>query len=258
MLRKAKSEVRWMELYDVPPDAGDMLAAVFGGERSRYDRDSEMLALPARMRGVSWGQYDALLEALPDHRLRHTYDRGLLEIMSPSQKHDKLKTIIGRFIEHMTLTLGIHIEGSGSATYRRKLLDRGLEPDGTYFIANEPAMRGKFDWNPDVDPPPDLAIEVDLRRLSLRRMRIYAALGVPELWTYHGSAMRFHVLGSKRQYQEVDRSVSFPFLAPSDIDRFLNRLSHEPTDEIIVAFAKWAKAERKKLAPAKTTKKAQR
>jgi Uma2 family endonuclease len=255
MLRKAKTEPRCMRLFDVPRDAGDEIVAAFGLNCVRYNPDSEMLALPCTMRGVTWEQYEALLEALPDHRLRHTYDRGFLEIMSPSQKHDKLKKIIGRFVEHMALTLGIHIECSGSATYRRKLLDRGLEPDETYFIANEPAVRGKLDWDPDSDPPPDLAVEMDLRRPSLRRMSIYAALGVPELWTHNGSAMRFHVLDPERRYREVDRSLSFPFLSPTDIDRFLSRLSHEPTDDIIVAFAKWAKAAHKNLAARKPRKK---
>lgn len=255
MLRKARSEPCWMQLFDVPRAVGDKLAAVFGADRSRYDRDSEMLALPARMRGVTWEQYDALLEALPDHRLRHTYDRGFLEIMSPSQKHDKLKKIIGRFIEHMAITLGIRIECSGSATYRRKLLDRGLEPDETYFIANEQAVRGRFDWDPEADPPPDLAIEVDLRRPSMRRTRIYAALRVPEIWKYDGNAMRFYALGPKSTYCELQHSLSFPFLAPSDIDRFITRLGTEPTDDVIVAFAKWAKAEHKKLGSRKQRKK---
>lgn len=255
MLRKLGAPAARTRLYDVPPKAHKKIEAVFGAERLHYDPETETLALPSRTRGMTWEQYDTLLKALPDHRLRHTYDRGFLEIMSPKHEHDKLKKIIGRFIENMTLTLGIHIECSGSATFRRKLLDRGLEPDETYFIANEPAVRGKLEWDANVDPPPDLAIEVDLRRPSKRRMRIYASLGIPELWTYNGSSMQFHLLGPKRAYHEVDRSQSFPFLTPSDLERYLNRLSHEPTDDLIIAFANWAKAEYKKIYPPKQRKK---
>ena len=145
MLRKASSPTNWMQLSDVPPKARDRIAAAFGPESLRYDPNTETLSLPSRMRGVTWEQYDALLQALPDHRLRHTYDRGFLEFMSPLYKHDKLKKIIGSFIEQMALSLGIDFEPSGSATYRRRSADRGLEPDETYHIANASAMQGKLD-----------------------------------------------------------------------------------------------------------------
>jgi Uma2 family endonuclease len=254
MLRKAKTEPRWIELSDVPRKAGGRIASAFGGERLHYDADAETLALPSKMRGVTWEQYDTLLKALPDHRLRHTYDRGFFEIMSPSQKHDKLKTIIGGFIEQMALSLGLDFEPYGSATYRRRSADRGLEPDETYYIANASAMQGKFDYDPRRDPPPDLVVEVDLRRPSSRRMRIYAALQVPEVWKYDGQAMRFFALGSKGTYEEIEQSLSFPFVAPADMDRFLARLASEPSKDVFCAIAKWAKAEHKKTGGTKKRK----
>lgn len=258
MLRKAKSGPRCLQLHDVPRKAGERITAAFGDDLLRYDPDAETLALPNRMLGVTWEQYDALLQALPDHRLRHTYDRGFLEIMSPLYKHDKLKKIIGGFIEQMALSLGIDFEPSGSATYRRRSADRGLEPDETYHIANAAAMQGKFEHDPKHDPPPDLAVEVDLRRPSSRRMRIYAALHVPEVWKYDGQAMRFFALGTNGKYNEIAHSLSFPFLAPADIDRFLGRLANERSNVVIAAFGKWAKAEHKKLSPRKQRKKKSR
>ncbi|HVA47192.1 MAG TPA: Uma2 family endonuclease [Pirellulales bacterium] len=255
MLRKANSPTGWMKLFDVPPKSGERIASEFGAERLRYDPDTETLALPSRMRGVTWEQYDTLLKALPDHRLRHTYDRGFLEIMPPSQKHDKLKRVIGGFIEQMALSLGILFEPFGSATYRRRSAESGLEPDETYYIANASAMQGKFDYNPRRDPPPDLVVEVDLRRPSSRRMRIYAALRVPEVWKYDGQAMRFFALGAKGKYEEVEQSLSFPFVAPADLDRFLARLASEPSNDVFHAFTKWAKAEHRKLVARKPRKK---
>jgi Uma2 family endonuclease len=255
MQRESANRSKWIEVYSVSRRARDKIAAAFGADTLRYDPRTETLALPSRMRDVTWEQYDALLKALPDHRLRHSYDRGSLEMMSPSQKHDKLKTAIGRFIEQTTLSLGIPLECFGSATYRRKSLKRGVEPDETYYIANAPAMQGRFDFDPQRDPPPDLVVEVDLRRPSNRRMRIYAALGIPEVWKDDAQGMRFCALGADGKYHEVTHSLSFPFIAPADLDRFLARLSKEPMNDVVLAFGKWAKAEQKKLASRKPRKK---
>jgi len=175
-------------------------------------------------------------------------------MMSPSDRHEKLSYVIGRFIEEMSWSIGIRVEGFGSATRRRRSLRRGLEPDETYFIANEPAMRGRFDFNAERDPPPDLVIEVDLRRPSKRRMRIYAALQIPEIWKHDGKITRFFAL-REGDYHEVTQSLSYPFLSPDDIDRFLARLPNEPTEDVVHAFGKWAKAEHRKTAGRKPRKK---
>lgn len=65
------------------------------------------LELPSVIYDVSWDEYDALLTALPERRLPHTYDRGTLEIMSPSKPHEWIKKLIGRMVEAMTLELSI-------------------------------------------------------------------------------------------------------------------------------------------------------
>lgn len=238
--------LRWIEIADVARTSHGKIAAAFGPGKLRYNPDTQTLSLPSRMRDVTWTQYDALLKALPEHRLRHTYDRGLLEMMSPSDRHEKLSRFIGRLIEHMTISIGMRIECFGSATRRRRSLRRGLEPDETYFIANEPAMRGRFDYRPDRDPPPDLVVEVDLRRPSSRRMRIYAALCVPEIWKYDAKGTRFFALAKSGDYHEIEYSLSFPFISAPDIDRFIDRLPDEATDDVIVSFAKWAKTKYKK------------
>lgn len=245
MRRALEQGTRWMDIDCVPRKSLDRIAAAFAPDKLRYDPDTETLSLPSRMRGVTWEQYDTLLKALSDHRLRHTYDRGFFEMMSPSHRHEKLSHVIGRFIEEMSWSIGIRVEGFGSATRRRRSLRRGLEPDETYFIANEPAMRGRFDYNQERDPPPDLVIEVDLRRPSKRRMRIYAALQIPEVWTHDGKATRFFAL-QEGDYHEVAHSLSYRFLSPAHIDRFLARLPNEATEDVVHAFGKWAKTEHKK------------
>lgn len=254
MRHQTKTQTGLVEVHCVALSAQRRIAAAFGKGAFRYEPETLTLYLPSRIRNVSWEQYSALLKALPDHRLRHSYDHGTLEMMSPSHRHDKYKTVIGRFIEHMTISMGILTECFGSATTRRRSVRRGLEPDETYFIANEPAMRGRFDYRPGRDPPPDLVLEVDLRRPSTRRMRIYASLGVPEVWRYRKNEVQFLALGPNGEYSLIEQSLSFPFLTPPDITRHLDRLTSEPTDYVIVAFAKWAKKQKTKYEAAQPKK----
>jgi Uma2 family endonuclease len=68
----------------------------------------------------------------------------------------------------------------------------------------------------DVDPPPDLWIEVDNRVSSAGRLPVYAALGVPEVWTFRArkGTLRFAALDGDA-YRPIDRSLSLNGLTPA-------------------------------------------
>ena len=89
------------------------------------------------LHSVPWGAYDAFLTALGDRRLRHTYDRGEFEMMSPSREHERIKKLIGRLIDTVSLELNVPIQSVGSSTLRREHVERGLEPDDAYYVAHE-------------------------------------------------------------------------------------------------------------------------
>ncbi|HEX7448315.1 MAG TPA: Uma2 family endonuclease, partial [Pirellulales bacterium] len=72
------------------------------------------------LRGVSWQTYNALLDDLQSSAVRLTYDRGMLELMSPSQDHERFKTLIGRIIEMFTEELDIPLQSGGSTTWRKE------------------------------------------------------------------------------------------------------------------------------------------
>ena len=105
--------------------------------------------------GVAWSTYEALLADTQCSGTRFTYDRGYLEIMSPSREHERIKSLLGRMIEAMTEELDIPISSGGSTTLKAELKQRGAEPDECYYVANEPRMRGREDYDPAVDPPPE-------------------------------------------------------------------------------------------------------
>lgn len=169
---------------------------------------------------VGWRGYETLLEIVGDGPTRMTYDRGSVEFMSPSHDHEVFRRILGRVIDIVTEELYLPCINAGSTTWRRQDVDRGLEPDDCFYLANAGRVRGKkIDLN--VDPPPDLAIEIEISRSALDRMGIYAALGVPEVWRFDGETLRVERLQEDRTYATTAVSPSFPFLPLEEVVRFL-------------------------------------
>jgi Uma2 family endonuclease len=165
--------------------------------------------------GVDWDGYEALLKLLP--RTRMTYDRGVVELMSPMYIHELYRKRLASLIEILADELEIPYIAAGSTTFRRQLLDRGLEPDESYYLDSIARLNNRMDINLDVDPPPDLAVEVDITSSSLDRMGIYAALGVPEVWRFDGEIFTVQLLRADGIYELSESSRAFGFLPIGDI-----------------------------------------
>ncbi|MEM1293429.1 MAG: Uma2 family endonuclease, partial [Cyanobacteria bacterium P01_H01_bin.162] len=102
-------------------------------------------------------------------------------------------------------------ESYGSATWRRQVEQAGLEADNCFYFQNEARIRGQLEFDLNQDPPPDLALEIDITRKSLARFPIYARLGVPEIWCYDQGGLTLYEL-QQNQYVEVEQSRVFPAL----------------------------------------------
>src|SRR5687768_11184586 len=178
---------------------------------------------------VDWTYYDDVLRRLEDRRLFVTYDTGTLEIMSPSFKHDDTGRLLGLLIHFLADELDVPLKGGRSTTFRREDLAKGLEPDECFYVTNEPRIRGKDAIDLSVDPPPDLAVEVEISRRLLDRVKIYAALGVPELWRHDGTRLQVSILRAGH-YVPTDRSPTFPSVPLTQVDEFI-RMAKE-SDEI--------------------------
>ena len=178
-------------------------------EPKLVDRES----LAPRQRFVvhqsTWQTYQSLLRAFEDRPIRLTFDRGELELRSPSGPHERLKKLLDRLITAAAEELEIPLRSQGSTTFSREDLDRGLEPDECYYFEHEADIRGRDDIDAS-DPPPDLAVEVEVSRTALNRMGIYAALGVPEVWRLRATDIRVFQLDSSGQYVEAAQSADFP------------------------------------------------
>ena len=190
---------------------------------------------------VAWDVYRRLASETGRAGTRFTYDRGVLEIMSPSREHERVKRRIGRMIETVTEELNIPIDSAGSTTLTSQLKQKGVEADECYYIASEPKVRGRDDLDLSTDPPPDLAIEIDISATSIDQLGIYSALGVPEVWFCDGSDIEFHVLQSDDTYARQDYSVAFPFLASGDLTRFLALRNDSDETTWIRSFRTWVR-----------------
>lgn len=187
---------------------------------------------------VSWEAYEQLLTVFGDRRLRHSYDDGTLEIMSPLKRHDRAKTIIGRLIETAALELDIDIQSIGSTTLRRRPRRKGLEPDECYYVQHEAQVRHEEDYEPERDPPPDLAIEVDVEHSSLSRLEIYAGLGVPEVWRFADDILTFLRL-RRGKYVSMPRSAAFPQLTSRILQQLVARRWEFSENQLIREFISW-------------------
>lgn len=170
---------------------------------------------------VSWETYEHLLGDYLDRSVPHfTYDRGLLEIMSPLTEHEQINRAISRFVDVFAEEINLDVANLGSTTFKREDLERGFEPDTCFYIRNEASVRGKTKLDLAVDPPPDLVIEIDITNPSIDRFPLYAKFGVPEIWRHDGRRMSIFGL-REGEYAEVAESAVLPPLSGSVLSRFV-------------------------------------
>ena len=194
------------------------------------------------LEGVSFELYERLLQELAEQRIYITFDRGRLELMSPSPEHEWWKKLIGRLIEALALERAVATEALGSTTFKRGDLAKGLEPDECYYLRGASGLRRKREADLTRDPPPDLVVEVDITHRAIDREGIYAALGVAEVWRFDGSALTFLLLEPDGSYRRADASAAFPGLRAADLQRFLKEADEKDQGAAVLAFRDWIRS----------------
>jgi Uma2 family endonuclease len=194
---------------------------------------------------VDWRDYERFLRLFSRRPGVHlTYDRGVLEIMTLSYQHESVGRLVGRFVLVLTEELGLPVAGGGSTTFRRRRRKRGLEPDECYWIQSEALVRGKTEIDLRSDPPPDLALEVDITRSSLNRLAIYASLGIPEVWRLERQIPVCYLLGGEEQYEVSQISKAFSGLRPTELSSFLGLRGQMDENAIVREFRAWVREQR--------------
>lgn len=191
------------------------------------------------LQNISWNLYENLLTEIGDNgKTRLSYDRGNLEFMTPLSSHENYNRQIERAIIVIAEELDRDYNLFGSMTIKRPDLEAGKEPDSCYYFANEPAVRGKTKLDFTQDPPPDLAIEIDITSSSINQLALYARLGIGEVWRYDGAELIFYQLQFDK-YVVVDRSPTFPILSSTRVLEFLADCQIHGINRAVKIFKAW-------------------
>jgi Uma2 family endonuclease len=193
------------------------------------------------LQNVTWDEYDALLKGLdmPGLRARVSYDHGRLDVVTTSPEHEFYVRFIDALVRVFAEYLKVELENFGQTTWRRRILQQGLDPDCCYYVCNAGRIIGNLEIDLDVDPPPDIAVEIDITSDSRSKFHIYAALKIQELWLYNGKKLqlRFYELQGQ-SYREIDESRALPGLRPSMLAVALEQGKTEGQTAALAAFRK--------------------
>jgi len=189
---------------------------------------------------ISWQEFELILDELGEHRsARVAYDNGTLEIMTPLPEHEAAKEIIGDLVKALLEELDIEFLTLGSTTYKNQAMLKGIEPDQCFYIQNELAIRGKKRLDLSVDPPPDLALEIDIT--SRTHPNIYQALGVPELWRFEQDKLQINLLQAGK-YIVSPNSMIFPNIPLVEvIPQYLEQSRTAGRNTTMKAFRQWVR-----------------
>ena len=192
------------------------------------------------LHGVSWETYERLLSEHQESPGTHfIYDEGQLEIMVLFARHEQPNRDLALLVELVATELDIDVHQLGCTTFKRKHLQKGFEPDSAFYFARVPEVEGR-DVDAEVDPAPDLIIEVEVTNPSLNRFPIFAAFGVPEVWRYHQSRVSLYLL-ERGSYVETASSIALPPLTAELATRFLEERSRMRSTQWVRYIREWAR-----------------
>jgi Uma2 family endonuclease len=199
----------------------------------------EHMVLP----NIRWETFGRILHEIGKRRYRIAYRNGDLEFTTAELGHHSRSRWIGNLIFFAAFELNVPICSGGSTTLKDSKRRVALEPDDCFWIKHEARMRGKKRWNAQRNPPPDLAIEVDIPGGVLDRLVILAALKVPEVWRFDGEKLKVLGLGADGKYKESAKSRSLPSLPMDGFARFVRKLGSADEVSLIQEFTEWLRSD---------------
>jgi len=186
---------------------------------------------------VTWEEYEDLLDQVGvSAGLRISYDEGTLKAMTISSEHEHYTSFLEKLMGLLSVRLRINILSFGSATTKRK--PKGNEPDASFYVQTANVIGNRIDLDFAIDPPPDIAVEVDINHDSQDKFSIYAAFGVPEIWRFDGKALTIYLL-ERGRYDEAETSAALPMLTSEILTQFLSRIRAEGEFHALLAFDEW-------------------
>jgi Uma2 family endonuclease len=179
-----------------------------------------------RMPGT-WRDYCTLRDNRGDSsNPRIKFRNGEILLMSPLPQHGRDANILADLV-----TILLDRNSQNYEAFTPITMDSpgetGIEPDYCFYINNWQAAAGKnrIDWQ--VDPPPDLAIEIDVT--SYTDTDDFLPYKVPEVWILKHSGLKIYRL-IEATYIQQETSTYFPTAnLPELIDRLLTTAAEQGT-----------------------------
>ncbi len=116
-------------------------------------------------------------------------------------------------------------------------MKKAFEADEAYYVTHAELIRPKEEVDLNSDPPPDLVIEVEITSSAIMKMKLFAKMGVPEVWRHNGEHLQMHRL-TNGDYQPMLSSVEIPGLTSSTIEHWLSKRFEVGETKLIREFRK--------------------
>lgn len=158
----------------------------------------------------TWQDYCQLRDSRGDGSIpRLKYHDGEILLMSPLPKHGREAHLIARIVEIILESQSRNYEAFTPITIELPEVG-GIEPDYCFYIDNWQAVVGKdrIDWQ--LDPPPDLVIEIDIT--SYTSALDFLPYNVPEVWLFKNERLTIYQLADGN-YEVSENSRYFPNLS---------------------------------------------
>ncbi len=209
----------------------------------RLDQVSVPPGQMIQIRDLTWPEFEALLAERGEQAAgRIRYCDGVVTIMSPSPEHEFTNRAIEGFIKVIFQETDTPALPMGSTTLKR--MPMGIEPDSCYYIESAEAIRavilsGRNRIDLQTDPPPDLALEIDVT--SLTDIQLYLPLRIPEVWIYRPTRQRLEIYGLEQGgYVQKERSRYFPTIDVKQvIPEWLERARQQDPMGVEKQFRQW-------------------
>jgi len=165
--------------------------------------------------------YEQLVEQVCDRAsIRIRFRENQIFLMAPLPEHGNQADVLSDLVKALLRYQGRDWQSFDPITLRQGKMP-GVEPDACFYIQNHQAILGKRRIDLSQDPPPDLALEIDLT--SMTAIEDYTPLAVPEVWIYKLDKLRIYQFAG-HQYLESDSSQIFPEIPVKTIvPQYVNR-----------------------------------
>jgi len=192
---------------------------------------------------LGWEGYLGLLEIRGGKRRpKIIYLDGNAHLVTTTNIHEAMVDRLGMFVREVVVGLDIPCVSTRESNYKRKDMAAGVEPDDSFYLANYRSVAAKFEEgriDMDIDPPPDLALEIEHTNPAKQTVEILRRLRVPEVWVRKRKGPHFLILGEDGQYSEADKSLNFPFLSVVEVLEWVERPGMDSSTQWTRELRRW-------------------